>query len=274
MTYRLSPLPRRFSAQKMNYYVDSKANGFQTYKSPWIPVSESNKELLKEGDLVINCSGLQEPHLVGRKITDMVSNKSWDTMRPCVLKAPPSLVWVDPRKVEIYNRHLRNNPLAEVYQRYSEAIRISLVWAASLGRELTESVSFPLFHATNRKAADELVTNGVDIYHVYGRCTPSYGYAFFLAVSEESAINAASFPDTVIQYMANPHSPPRQINRSIQSIYGITGPVEAVISSESRYGRNLYSWSTVCTEMNATALRRGHVMIFDGFDQLCASRAR
>lgn len=115
------PLQSRYQEMKHAYYEEAARQGFKQYRSPWVPVHDSNRHLVRPGDLVISNQGLEAPCEVGRDVVRIED----DGIKAFVKKIPTAqeaeFVWVDHRSVDAAP-YLAGNPGAGAYKEYTKII--------------------------------------------------------------------------------------------------------------------------------------------------------
>lgn len=257
---RVLPLPSYYKGMKAKYYEQGEKRGFKGYRSPWIPVTGNNCHLLREGDLVIDCDGLEAPYLIGRGAVRVDEGRvefflEVGARNPAYI----SLVWINPQSANDRAwEFLKDNPMKETYLRYSESVRAALSAFADRETPPVEDVTFPLFHETDYQNALNILENGLDYYRIARRASPDIGNGFFSTCqSIKEAKGSGNFHGAIVKFLLARGTKPQWLGRNY-SLWGIHG-IET---------GGPYTWKTAVAELSASAFSSGKcVHIFDSFEK-------
>jgi len=250
---------------------------FDGYLSPWVPVSRGNIGKIEKGGLIIDETGFQKPHTVGRDFQHYVDGRLVETCSDRGLRHPV-LAFVDTSNTKKLLSCLKGNPFSALYYSYSRKMEKALKTSFSIKIGLVADAQFPLFHETNLEGARNIKTNGVDFFTILSRPMREFGRA--LCTVSDQAERHGTLKGKMLEFSALPHEPtsPKWIDRrgSIE-IFNATLDLSEFISRDPanleagnlmRTSWGLYLWSTVCAELSASALKEGNcVFIFDDFER-------
>lgn len=258
-TLRITPLSPDLKRMKSEHFDYWQKRGFAGYKSPWIPVSKANHHLLQEGNLTIDVFGLETSHLSGRNLERVVEGKVKEVRE---YHTQPEFVWVDSRVTDP-ERFLWKNEYAELYRRYSEAVRLLLISAHLRKINIIEKVAFPLFHETNPDRAGKIMLNGIDMVAVSMRKSLSLGKGAFCACEKiKDAVGKGNFSGAVVKFDASISAHPQWVNLEALHAQGLElGRFWEIFLTRN----DLFSWKIFASEVLASSVKKGYVGIFEDF---------
>lgn len=265
--FRMAPLQQPYKAIKLEHLSHWQKKKFKGYRSPWVPVAESNAPLVKTGALVIDSSGLQFPHQVGRDVALVQNGREVESVDVDWVFKAPVLAWVDHRSAGA-EAFLRDNPLKEHYLEYSALMEEALRGAYSSGFRLVEDVSFPLFHNTDMEGAHNLLQNGICLQLALSREIDQFGKGFSAYTDQKRGTGLGNFSGARVAFRALEHQPARWLDRNRDKVTRLTEDLSKVLALRYFMTGGLYTWSVVCAELSASSFRSGKsVYIYDSFEE-------
>ena len=261
----MTSLPASYQRMKQEYYTDAQKKGFKGYRSPWVPVTVDNRDLIKTGDLIIDARyGVEGPYRIGRTIKRidngrLIGTKALDQFEPW-------FVWVDLRNKE-NEKYLTDNFYRDTHKEYSAIVERALRHSHKAGLQLIQDVAFPIYHETDRVSASNILVNGLDYIAISGRTAIELGKGFFCAgQTVEEVKGKGNLKGAIVKFVAAEGARPQWVSpgMSIGAAYTILS-VKAYCSSSL----NDYSMKIFASELAVYAYSSGpgFVAIFDSFDQ-------
>lgn len=279
--HRLLPLPARYQRMKERHLSSYGERGFKGYRSPWIPVADSNLGLVKKGDLVISSHDMKErPFIVGRGVEVIEEGSAVGRIDQFEeADRPPILVWADSHGQEA-EKLLDGNPFADNYAAYSKAMEAMLRTAHSRGIRIVEEVKFPIYHETDINNATNIWANGICYGRVSLRRMSDYniqGTAFCAGRNIKKTLGLGNLHGALVEFSASSAFPPHWIDLEETRTYIAIREFLLFLSKQKRKvefpEEPLYAWYVVCAELSASAFASGRtVCIFDHFEKYRASQ--
>lgn len=272
MALQLDPLPTSYKQKQEAFRAYHRQNGYRNYCSPLIPVPETKRGALRPGDLIINAVGLEDVYKQPRILRELREGRIVRTVDFEKIRQP-RFVWLDYEDEGRREELLTDNPLKDVYEYYSSAVRQMYLSAQTGGIEIVQDVRFPLFHETDYDGATNILDNGPDYWRIWSRWNKEGGYCFYVGLTKEQTLGKGMKKGALLQI--DGISNQTKWLKNLDLYYLLTAdPLNddhrqllPTYAAEARRGP-IYSLSVLCAETGASAFHNDHIaFIFDNYEE-------